>query len=307
MTRLPVPRIALEPAGIRSWLADAIIEGGGEIVGVADAEAVVWTVPAGRDDLRALLDANRGIRWVQLPWAGVEPFEGIFDHDHIWTSGKGVYAEPVAEHILTLALAGLRGLDTYANATSWMAPKGRNLLGANVVILGAGGICTSLLRLLGPFGCDITVVRKRAIDVDGAHRTIALDELDGALATADLVVIALALTPETTGLFDRRRLSAMLPTAWLVNLGRGAHIVTDDLVDVLSEGLIGGAAIDVTDPEPLPDGHPLWTEERCLITPHVGNTPEMARPLLRARVAGNVARFARGEALVGLVDPDLGY
>ena len=307
MTTSLSPRIALEPAATRSWLADAITEGGGEIVGLAEAEAVVWAVPTGRDDLRALLDANPGIRWVQLPWAGVEPFEGIFDHDHIWTSGKGVYAEPVAEHILTLALAGLRGLGTYASATSWMAPQGRNLLGANVVILGAGGICHSLLRLLGPFGCDITVVRKQSIEVDGAHRTIALDELDVALATADLVVIALALTPETTGLFDRRRLSTMLPTAWLVNLGRGAHIVTDDLVEVLREGLIGGAAIDVTDPEPLPDGHPLWSEERCIITPHVGNTPEMARPLLGARVAGNVARFGRGEPLIGLVDPDLGY
>jgi len=304
---MTAPRIALEPAGTRSWLADAVAGGGGEIVPVAEAEAIVWAVPTGRDDLRATLDANPQIRWVQLPWAGVEPFAGIFDHDRVWTSGKGVYAEPVAEHVLTLALAGMRGLGTYARATSWQPPRGRNLLGANVVVIGAGGICDSLLRLLGPFGCDVTVVRKRPIPVGGATRTVGIDSLDDTLAVADLVVIAAALTPETTGLFDRRRLALMAPTAWLVNLGRGGHIVTDDLVAALSDGIIGGAAIDVTDPEPLPEGHPLWTEERCIITPHVGNTPEMAKPLLGARVAGNVARFGRGEPLVGIVDPDLGY
>ncbi len=92
-----------------------------------------------------------------------------------------------------------------------------------------------------------------------------------------------------------------------MNVARGGHIVTDDLVAVLAEGRIGGAALDVTDPEPLPDGHPLWDEPRCIITPHTGNTFEMAIPLLTERVRENVRRRLAGEPLLGPVDPEAGY
>jgi phosphoglycerate dehydrogenase-like enzyme len=95
--------------------------------------------------------------------------------------------------------------------------------------------------------------------------------------------------------------------SWLVNVARGAHVVTGDLVAALRDGRIGGAALDVTDPEPLPPGHPLWELPNCLITPHVGNTPEMGLPLITERVRTNVARFAAGEPLEGLIDVDLGY
>jgi D-3-phosphoglycerate dehydrogenase len=92
-----------------------------------------------------------------------------------------------------------------------------------------------------------------------------------------------------------------------VNVGRGRHIVTDDLVWALREGVIGGAALDVTDPEPLPAGHPLWSMPNCIITPHVGNTPEMAVPLLSERISDNVRRFAAGIELIGAIHPELGY
>ena len=127
------------------------------------------------------------------------------------------------------------------------------------------------------------------------------------LATADLVVLALALTPETTGFFGRPQLEAMASHAWLVNVARGRHVVTADLVDALAAGSIGGAALDVTEPEPLPEGHPLWALPNCLITPHTANTYEMAIPLLSARIADNVRRFRAGEPLLGPVSPDLGY
>ncbi len=122
-----------------------------------------------------------------------------------------------------------------------------------------------------------------------------------------MVILALALTPETSGIIDRRRLELLPPHAWLVNVARGAHVVTDDLVKVLAEGRIGGAALDVTDPEPLPAEHALWSEPRCLITPHTANTPEMAVPLLTARVTENVRRWITGEELLGPVDPVAGY
>jgi phosphoglycerate dehydrogenase-like enzyme len=133
------------------------------------------------------------------------------------------------------------------------------------------------------------------------------DRYADALPGADLVVVALALTPETDGIIGAGELELMERHAWLVNVARGRHVVTDDLVTALREGEIGGAGLDVTEPEPLPDGHPLWSLPNCLITPHVGNTPEMARPLLAQRITANVRRFATGEDLIGPVDVDAGY
>ncbi len=301
--------IALAPEAARSWLGEAVLAGGGTVVEPAEADGLVWADHADPVGLGQLLDQHADLAWVQLPWAGVEPYvEVIRAHaGRTWTCGKGVYAEPVAEHALALALAGLRHLGPFARAGAWTRAAGVNLLGARVVVLGGGGITESLLRLLRPFGCDVTVVRRSPQPLDGATRVVGPEELDDALDGATLVVLALALTPETTGILDRRRLELLAPDGWVVNVARGAHIVTDDLVAVLAEERIGGAALDVTDPEPLPEDHPLWTEPRCLITPHTANTPEMAVPLLSARVGENVRRRIAGEPLLGLVDPAAGY
>jgi D-3-phosphoglycerate dehydrogenase len=120
-------------------------------------------------------------------------------------------------------------------------------------------------------------------------------------------VLALALTPETRGMIGTAELERMDPDAWLVNVARGAHVVTDELVEALRAQTIGGAALDVTDPEPLPAGHQLWDLDNCLITPHTANTWQMAEPLFAERVRVNVERYGRGEPLVGGVDPALGY
>src|SRR6476619_4689724 len=114
------PRVALAPDGVRGWLAEAIEAGGGTVVEPGDAEALVWAEPAKAKELDALLHGiGAGVKWVQLPWAGIEPYVDVIHDDRIWTCGKGVYAEPVAEHALTLLLAGLRGLDRYVPASTW--------------------------------------------------------------------------------------------------------------------------------------------------------------------------------------------
>jgi len=120
-------------------------------------------------------------------------------------------------------------------------------------------------------------------------------------------VLALALTPATEGLIDARRLALMGPSCWLVNVARGGHVVTDDLVTALADGTIAGAALDVTEPEPLPDGHPLWSAPNAIITPHVANTPEMLVPRLAERITENVRRRIAGEPLLGVVDVRAGY
>lgn len=301
--------VALAPEGTGSWLVPAVEAGGATVVDVAAATALVWASPADPAGLGDLLDDHPDIDWVQLPWAGIEPYVDIIRKhpERTWTCAKGVYAEPVAEHALALALAGLRHVGAYARADSWTKAIGVNLLGAKVVVLGGGGITESLLRLLVPFGCEITVVRRSPLPMNGAHDVVGEEALDDALRDARLVVLALALTPATTGILDRRRLELLADDAWIVNVARGAHIVTDDLVGILAEERIGGAALDVTDPEPLPDGHPLWSEPRCIITPHTANTPAMAVPLLSERVRENVRRRLAGEPLLGPVDPESGY
>jgi phosphoglycerate dehydrogenase-like enzyme len=286
---------------------DAVIAGGGHIVEPADASAIVWTAARDASGLREILDANNHLEWVQVPFAGIENFVPVLDDDRIWTCGKGVYAEPVAEHALALALAGMRHIAAYSRATQWTGPAGRNVLGAAVTIVGGGGITESLIRLLAPFQCSITVVRRTVEDIEGADTVVGQENLVDALVGADVVFLALSLTPETVGLIGRPELEVMEPHAWIINVARGGHIVTDDLVWALENNVIGGAALDVTDPEPLPEGHKLWSLNNCIITPHVGNTPEMAVPLLSARITENVKRFIDNEPLIGLVDVRLGY
>jgi phosphoglycerate dehydrogenase-like enzyme len=309
-------KVAVRPKGTREWVRDAVIAGGGEIVSPSEAEALVWTDDAhgpgdqpGPTALHELLDANPGIRWVQLPWAGVEPYAnaGVFDDDHIWTCGKGVYARPVAEHALALALAGMREIKRYATAREWGEQSGISLMGGKVTILGGGGIATELIKLLRPFECEITVVRRRPEPMEGVARVMDYDTRFDAMRYADIVVVACALTPETQGLISSVELELMEPHAWLVNVARGQHVITEDLVLALRGDIIGGAALDVTDPEPLPQGHPLWDLPNCLITPHTANTEDMAVPLLSERITDNVRRYGAGDELIGLVDPKLGY
>jgi len=303
-------KVAVEP---ECWRRDSLVQaveaGGGEVTDPDVAEALVWAEPARADLLPPMLDDNVNIEWVQLPYAGIEPFlEMLRSRPNLtWTCGKGVYAPPVAEHVLAMALAGLRGLSSYAQADSWSQPQGRNLFGANVTILGGGGITEHLIPLLQPFDCKITVVRNQLIPVQGATEVLASQDLHSVLPSSDLLVLALALTPETAGIISKTELALLPNHAWLINVARGGHVVTEDLVEALREGSIGGAALDVTDPEPLPDGHPLWSFDNCLITPHIGNTPEMGLPLLAQRVTDNVERRIAGLNLIGPVDVGLGY
>jgi len=246
---------------------------------------------------------------VQLPMAGVELMAeaGVLDRRRQWTSAKGAYAEPVAEHALALLLAGLRYLPERARAHSWGKPAALSLFDQPLTIVGGGGIATVLLRLLEPFRARVTVVRQRAEPLAGAVRTLSTPRLHEALAGARAVVLTLALTPQSRGLIGRKELQAMDQRAWLVNVARGALVDTEALVEALRSRQIGGAALDVTDPEPLPAGHPLWDLPNCLITPHTADTEQMTQPLLAGRIAENVRRLATGRELAGRVDLDHGY
>jgi phosphoglycerate dehydrogenase-like enzyme len=303
-------RIAVEPATrpvMHAAFADAVRRGGGEVGSLADADALIWADPQRADLYPSIIASAPRVQWIQLPYAGIEPFVQFLDARYTWTCGKGVYAAPVAEHALALALAGLRGVGQYARTDGWSEPVGHNLIGARVLVLGGGGICESLLDLLTPFECAVTVFRRHPTPTGAATIITERSQLLDAVPAADVVVVALSLTPSTTGIVDDEFLARMAAHAWLVNVGRGGHVVTDHLVDALRAGRIGGAALDVTDPEPLPAGHALWSLPNCIVTPHVGNTPEMGLPLIAERVRANTARFVAGAPLIGLVDVALGY
>jgi phosphoglycerate dehydrogenase-like enzyme len=303
-------RIAIGPTPA-DFAVTAVRDGGASVVDLgAPADGLVWTSPRHLDELRAALADQPGVRWVQLPFAGVENAvaSGLIDPGRVWTCAKGSYARPVAEHALLLALAGLRDLPARVRATSWGRASGRSLYGARVTILGGGGITEELLRLLAPFGGSATVVRRNAgVAVPGAERVVEPADLASVLPGSLVVFLALALTPATRGIIGAAEMDLIGPEGWLVNVARGGHVDTDALVVALRGGRLGGAALDVTDPEPLPDGHPLWTEPRCIITPHTADWPEIVLSLLADRIRENVTRFVAGEPLVGTVDPQAGY
>ena len=312
--RRPTPGpIAILPQSQQRFV-DAIEAGGGTVGELGDdTRGVVWLTASLPDELKAVLDAHPKIEWVQLPWAGVDAFSGLLagyaDKPFpLWTSAKGAYSEPVAEHAVTLTLALLRGLPQKAHATTWATEEvGLSLYGMNVVIVGAGGIAVEIMRLLAPFRADVTIVRRSQTPLDGARRTVAAADLLEVLPDADVVILAAASTGDTAKMFGARQFAAMKPSAVLVNIARGALVDTDALVAALAAGEIDGAGLDVTDPEPLPDGHPLWSEPRAIITSHSADTKAMVDPLLAGRVRANVEALLDTGRFVGIVDLHAGY
>ncbi|TAN31787.1 hydroxyacid dehydrogenase [bacterium] len=300
------PSIAIEPEGAPHWLAEAVVAGGGVLTSPADATGLVWY---GRDagQLRRLLEAAPSVRWVQLPSAGIERYLELIGDGRLWTCAKAIYGEAVAEHALAMILASLRDIPSLARRRAWIEVVGGSLYDSRITIVGAGGITGALLPLLAPFRVSVTVVRRHPTAVDGANGTWGQDRLLEALSAADCVVLACALTAQTAGMIGARELEAMPKHALLVNVARGALVRTGELVAALERGLIGGAALDVTDPEPLPKDHPLWGMDNVLITPHSANPDERGRGPLAELVRDNVRRFADGRTLLGQASARLGY
>ena len=291
-------------------VTEAVQRAGAEVVSSAEASAVVWLSNKAEDGLPEVL--HDGIAWVQLRSAGVERWveRGDLDDRRVWTAARGIYAESVAEHTLALILAGFKLLPDYARASSWdpgAKDKGRLVRGSTVAVVGAGGIGQELISYLRPLGATILAVTRSGREVPGADEHLSAERLGEVWPRADVVVLAAPATPDTRHVVGAAELAAMRSDAWLINIARGSLIDTDALVGALARGGIGGAALDVTDPEPLPEDHPLWQEPRALITPHSANPGSAQLTRLCALVEDNVTRFARGQQLRGRVDLDAGY
>jgi phosphoglycerate dehydrogenase-like enzyme len=292
------PVVHVAPESDRA-VEEAVLAGGGRIGPLEDASALIWL---DWDSNTFDVELPERVRWVQLPSAGVENWLPRIDRDRVWTSAAGAYGLPVAEHALALMLAGARRLPDCARATTWTAPPARPLDGSTVAIVGAGGIGRTLIGLLEPLDVEVLAVTRR-----GRDGTLPADRLGEVLPRAHHVVIAAPATADTRHIVGAAELEAMREDAWLVNVARGSLVDTGALVAALARGAIAGAALDVTDPEPLPDGHPLWSEPRALITPHIANPPATLRRYLARHVQENVARFANGEPLGSRIDLEAGY
>lgn len=305
----PVP-VALGPRA-DPLLAEAITRGGGRCAPIDEARALVWD--AGPDGFPDSLPES--VRWVQLYSAGVEDWfaAGVISrHPEVeWTSAAGAFAATVAEHALTLLLAGVRALPDQSAATTWRQQEffGRvgTLRGSRVGILGAGGIGRALVPMLTAVGAEVVAVNRSGAPVPGAALTLPASRTDELWDRVDHVVVAAPATADTRHLVGAEQLRRLGPRSWVVNVARGSLVDTDALVTALREGRIGGAGLDVTDPEPLPDGHPLWTLPNAIVTPHCSNPPAVRPPAFADHVAANVRRFVAGEELLARVDPVAGY
>lgn len=309
--------IAIGPADPPpTLLVKAVTEGGGTVTDLDAAHGLIFAGPVA--DFPARLPAN--IRWVQLPAAGIEDWfaAGVVQaHPRVeFTSAAGAFAASVAEHALAMLLAGVRYLPEQLRATSWRQaefyPHVGSLRGKTVTIVGAGGIGRALIPLLTPLGARVIAVNRSGRPVTGPGipdevETVPAEQLGRVWSRTDHVVIAAPATAATRHLVGADELARLGPTSWVVNVARGSLIDTDALVAALTAGSIGGAGLDVTDPEPLPDGHPLWTLPNVILTPHDSNPPHLRLAAFADHVADNVARFAAGRALLAPVDPERGY
>jgi phosphoglycerate dehydrogenase-like enzyme len=207
-----------------------------------------------------------------------------------------------------LALACLKDATASTQYGKWDPRPTCCLSGEDVLIIGGGAIARGLLALLAPFRVRATVVRRSPAPVGGDEvRVVGPDAIDEVLPGTRVLFLAAPLTEVTRGLVDQRRLRMMREDACLINVARGELVVTDDLVEAVRHGWIAGAGLDVTDPEPLPAGHPLWGLPRCLITAHSAADLAGVMPAFTLLVEDNVRRLLAGTPPHGLVDPALGY
>jgi len=268
-------------------------------VPTGEATRAQVVVPRGGGELPTeVLDALPRLRLVQLMSAGAERFVGRLPERVALCNARGAHTPSTAEWAVTAALAAQRGIPHFTreqDARRWSPGTEHSLVGARVLVVGAGDIGRTIGRMMAGFDVDLTWVARTARD--GVH---AFEELPELLPHADVVVLVVPVTPQTTGMVDAAFLAAMADDALLVNAARGVVVDTDALVAELASGRLR-AALDVTEPEPLPAGHPLWTAPNLLLTPHVGGAVPEANARVTAAVTDQLERVLAGKPLENVV------
>lgn len=265
-----------------------------------------------------LLAAAGKLQWLQAPMAAPPAgyfFPELVAHPVQVTNFRGIYNDHVATHAVAMLLALARGLPRYMRQqtrgqwTRHLADEDiLHLPQSTVLVVGVGGIGAEIGRMVSAFGAKVIGIDPRRVDrPEGMAEIFAPQDLDRLLALVDAVILTLPHTPESEGLINAARLSLMRPHGLLVNIGRGATVHLDAVVQALRQQRLGGVALDVFEQEPLPSEHPLWQEPRALLTPHVG----VVGPYILERrlevLCDNAGRFDAGRPLRNLVDKALWY
>jgi phosphoglycerate dehydrogenase-like enzyme len=260
------------------------------------------------------------LHWVQVYSSGVDRCvvnPGMHSGSKLLTNGQRISSPALAEHAIAMMMTLARGLDVYhANQLegSWKrsvelgSGEFMELEGRTVLVVGLGGIGSQAAKRAHGLGMRVVATRgSRREGPDYVEYVGLAGEVNDLAAQADVVINTAPLTERTRGMFDSEFFAAMKPTAYFISIGRGASTVTDDLVAALKNGELAGAGLDVTDPEPLPEGHPLWIMPRVIISPHTGGRSDKGRDRLFLLVQENLRRYVAGEALYSVVDIKRGY
>jgi len=259
------------------------------------------------------------LSWVHSPSAGVDrllAIPGIGDRKElVITNARGVHGPAIADHAMGMLLSLTRQLPYYSTLQSkgeWSredpAQRPIALAGKTMLVVGIGGIGTEIARRAHGFGMKVIATRRSDTPApDFVDRVGKPAELAAMLPEADVIAICVPLTPETEKLFDDIMLRNVKRGAYLINIARGSIVDTDAMIAALKDGRLAGAALDVTDPEPLPKGHALWKVPNILITPHVASAGELTDERRWALYKENIRRFGAGEPLLNCVDVKAGY
>ena len=263
-----------------------------------------------------LLHAADALEWIHLSWSGVDAFikPGVLPEHVTVCNARGAHGLAVSEHMVALTMMLVRRLYAYRDnqkAHNWeMLGSTISVEGATIAVLGIGNIGGDYARKVHAMGAHVIGVRRtHGEKPEGVDEQVTIDRLDEILPRADIVAMNLPGGEATLNLMDERRLRLMKKGAYLINVGRGVSIDQDALIKVLNEEHLGGAALDVTVPEPLPENDPLWDAKNIVITPHVASNYLLAETFERfVRIsAENLGRYANGESLENVVDRATGY
>ncbi len=334
-------KLIIHPAvELERWEALRAAAPGAEWVNARTAGEAEAAMP-GTDGLlgkitpRMLARADR-LSWVQAFTVSLEHymFPDLAAHPCVLTNTRGLFGDVIADQVMGYVLCFARNLHTYIRRqlehryepAGGEAARVSNAVGPGTVgamdratihlpmstmgIIGMGGIGCAIARRARAFGMAVRGVDRhpdRVQPPDGVQRVDGIDRLGELLGWSDFAVIAAPHTPETARLFDARTLALLRHTSYLINVGRGAIVVLDDLVAALRARRLAGAALDVYEVEPLPADHPLWDCSNVILTPHTAGYSTVIAARHLATLVENVGRFARGETLLNIVDKTLWF
>jgi phosphoglycerate dehydrogenase-like enzyme len=266
----------------------------------SDLSAITFFVPEYMSS-KSLLEYSKkmpSLQYLQVPNAGFDDAISYLRPGVVLCNARGVHNASTAELGIGLAITARRGFADFAKAQQqgvWLHTQYASLNDSNIAIIGAGSISQTLQKYLAPYDVNVTVYSR-----SGANNSRLMTELDNDLSTYDIVFLIMPLNDDSRNMFDARRLSHMKDGALIVNIARGAVINTDALIVELNSGRLY-AGLDVTDPEPLPVGHPLWSAKNCIISPHIGGDSTAFISRGKRLIEEQLIRLSQSEEPINIV------